>query len=106
MNGQNYLLAKSQLKYTLMKKRVYRTNFIKSEKFNQIPVSMYLNLFADGGYVQDKYYSRLNNLSNKFQYSYGVGYDYVTYYDLVFRFEYAFNRMKESGFFFRIGAAF
>jgi hypothetical protein len=106
INGQNYLLMKSQLKYTLMKKRVYRTSFINSEKFNQIPVAMYLNLFADGGYVQDKYYNRFNNLSNKFQYSYGIGYDYVTYYDLVFRFEYAFNRMKESGFFFRIGAAF
>ena len=106
LNGQNYLLMKSQLKYTLMKRRVYRTTFVKSDKFNQIPVAMYLNVFADGGYVQDKFYSRYNNLSNKFQYSYGVGYDYVTYYDLVFRFEFAFNRMKESGFFFRIGAAF
>ena len=106
LNGQNYLLMKSQLKYTLMKRRIYRSTLVKSEKFNQIPVAMYLNVFADGGYVQDKFYSRYNNLSNKFQYSYGVGYDYVTYYDLVFRFEFAFNRMKESGFFFRIGAAF
>lgn len=106
LNGQNYFLIKSQLKYTLMKKRTYQTSLLKSEKFNQIPVAMYLNLFADGGYVQDKYYQQNNNLTNKFQYSYGVGYDYVTYYDLVFRFEYAFNRMRESGFFFRIGAAF
>jgi outer membrane protein assembly factor BamA len=106
MNGQNYLLMKSQFKYTLMKRRVYRTSFINSDKFNQIPVAMYINLFADGGYVQDRFYSQFNNLSNKFQYSYGIGFDYVTYYDLVFRFEYAFNRMKESGFFFRIGAAF
>lgn len=106
LNGQNYLLLKSQFKYTLMKTRVYKTSLIKTKKFNQIPIAMYINLFADGGYVQDKYYNRFNNLSNKFQYSYGIGYDYVTYYDLVFRFEYAINRLKESGFFFRVGAAF
>lgn len=43
LNGQNYLLMKSQLKYTLMKRRIYRTSFVRSEKFNQIPVAMYLN---------------------------------------------------------------
>ncbi|MFM7016940.1 MAG: hypothetical protein ACKOX3_11505 [Bacteroidota bacterium] len=106
LNGQNYLLLKSQFKYTLMKKHVYKTAFIKSDKFNQIPIAMYLNVFGDAGYVQDKYYFKNNHLSNTLQYSYGIGYDYVTYYDLVFRFEFAFNKLKESGFFFRVGASF
>ena len=106
LNGQNYFLLKSQLKYTLMKKRIYKTSVLKSEKFNEIPIAMYINFFADAGYVQDKYYYQNNYLSNQFQYAYGIGYDYVTYYDLVFRFEYAFNKLHESGLFFRVGAAF
>lgn len=106
LNGQNYFLLKSQFKYTLMKKRIYKTSVLKSEKFNEIPIAMYFNFFADAGYVQDKYYNKYNNLSNQFQYAYGIGYDYVTYYDLVFRFEYTFNKLHESGLFFRVGAAF
>ena len=89
-----------------MKKRIYKTSVLKSEKFNEIPIAMYINFFADAGYVQDKYYNQNNYLSNQFQYAYGIGYDYVTYYDLVFRFEYAFNKLHESGLFFRVGTAF
>ena len=106
INGQNFFLIKSQFKYTLMKNRVYKMGLIKTEKFNKIPIAMYLNAFGDGGYVSDRFYNATNTLTNSFQYSYGVGFDYVTYYDLVFRVEYAINRLNERGFFFRVGAAF
>ena len=106
INGQNFALLKSNVKYTLLPTKVYRLPYIKSEKFRQVPVAVYLNCFFDAGYVQDKYYAERNPLANTFQYSYGAGIDYVTYYDLVFRFEYGWNRLNESGFFFRVGAAF
>jgi hypothetical protein len=88
-----------------MKTKVYNLPYMQTVKFRKMPVSMYLNAFYDGGYVSDNRFASQNPLVNSWQYGYGLGYDYVTYYDLVFRFEYAWNKMGEHGFFFHIGTA-
>lgn len=106
MNGQNYTLLRSNFKYILMPQKTYLVPFLNSDKFRKIPVSMFLKVFVDAGYVSDHVFGAINPLSNEWQYSYGVGYDYVTYYDLVFRFEYAINKLNEHGLFFHIGTAF
>ncbi len=105
MNGQDFFLGRSNLRYTLMKTKVYNLPYMQTVKFRKMPVSMYLNAFYDGGYVSDNRFASRNPLVNSWQYGYGFGYDYVTYYDLVFRFEYAWNKMGEHGFFFHIGTA-
>ena len=43
---------------------------------------------------------------NNWQFSAGVGFDFVTYYDLVFRIDYAINRYKEHGFFIHVETPF
>ncbi len=105
LNGQDWLLARSTLRYTLFRQHVYELPVFNTDKFRRIPVAFYLNAFADAGYVEDATFGYKNPLSNQWQYSYGIGLDYVTYYDLVFRFEYAWNRMGEKGLYFHIGAA-
>ena len=105
MNGQDYFLSRSNLRFTLMKTHVYEMPLMQNEKFKKMPVAMYLNGFYDGGYVSDNRFAAQNPLVNSWQYGYGIGFDYVTYYDLVFRFEFARNKMGEQGFFFHIGAA-
>jgi hypothetical protein len=42
---------------------------------------------------------KMNNMSNSFLYGTGVGLDFVTYYDKVFRFEYSVNAKGEGGIF-------
>lgn len=106
MNGQNYYLLRSNLKYSLMPTKVYQLPVIGSDKFKKIPVSFHLNGFFDAGYSRDNYYAADDPLSNSLQYAYGIGLDFVTYYDLVFRLEYGNNRINEPGLFFHIGAAF
>ena len=49
---------------------------------------------------------RYNSLVNSFLYTGGFGIDVVTFYDLVFRFEYSFNQLGQSGLFFHIGSDF
>jgi outer membrane protein assembly factor BamA len=105
LNGQDWMLCRSNLRYSLLKTRVYELPMFNTDKFRKIPVAFYLNAFADAGYVTDHAFGYKNPLSNQWQYSYGFGLDYVTYYDLVFRFEYAWNKMHETGFFFHIGTA-
>ncbi len=106
INGQNFYLLKSNLKYTLLPVKVYQVPGFQSEKFKKMPVSFHLNAFFDAGYSKDNYYADANPLSNSVQYAYGIGLDFVTYYDLVFRLEYGNNKINEPGLFFHIGAAF
>ena len=99
MDGQNYFLFKSNLKFTLLPQKEVRMPFIPLSKFATIPYAFYLNLYSDFGYVKDDLYFEGNALNNSLQYSYGCGIDFVTYYDLVFRFEYSINKLGETGFF-------
>ncbi|MFM8759917.1 MAG: hypothetical protein ACKODS_10305, partial [Methylophilaceae bacterium] len=106
MNGQQFALFRSNLKYTLLKQRVYEFPYIRSEKFKKFPVALYLNGFFDTGYVKDQVFGSTNPLSNSIQYGYGLSLDLVTYYDIVIRMEYAANRIGDQGFYLRIGSIF
>jgi hypothetical protein len=99
VDGQHFGLLKNNLKFELVPMRVQEFKFIPLEKFNKLYYAFYLNLFFDVGYVYD-YRNYVNNpLSNDFLPGYGIGLDFVTYYDFVFRLEYSFNKRGESGFF-------
>ncbi len=106
LNGQDFGLIRTNFKYTLIPTRVYQFPFLRTEKFRRFPLSMYLNSFFDAGYVSDKQFGSTNKLSNAWQYGYGLSLDVVTYYDVVLRFEYAINRIGDSGLYFRMGAPF
>ena len=97
IDGQDYILGKSNIKFAVIPKKVVKFDWISSEKFNTVPISVYLNLFADAAYVNNKQiYSNTNKLPNRFLYGGGLGLDFVTYYDAVFRIEWAVNAMNES----------
>ena len=99
IDGHNYALLKTNLKFGLIPKKDLHLGFLPMNKFSTIPYAFYLNVYADGGYAKDDAFKRNNSLNNSFQFGYGAGIDFVTYYDLVFRFEYSFNKLGESGFF-------
>ncbi len=100
IDGQNMGLLKTNLKYALLPRRVSNISFIKTEKFSKIYYAFYLNLFMDMGYVENRYpvAGAGNTLQNELLIGYGAGLDFVTYYDIVFRFEYSINRMNEGNF--------
>lgn len=99
INGEHYGLFKTQLRYALVKNKVYRAKILSSDKFRKIPLSIYPGVFFDAGYVDDEQLKRTNLLTNKLLFGSGAAIDFSTYYDLVFRIEYSFNREKEHGLF-------
>ncbi len=99
VDGQNFGLLKTNLKYELLSKKVTTLNFIKTQKFNKVYYSFYLNLFTDLAFVEDNQFFKNNSLSNELLVGYGVGLDFVTYYDVVIRLEFSINRIGEKGFF-------
>lgn len=104
IDGQSYGTAKLGLKYEILKPRVQSINIPSLNKFNTFHYAFYAGIFGDAGYVDDHQYSLANPLSNSLMVGYGAGIDYVTYYDIVIRFEYSFNKMLEHGFFVHFNA--
>jgi len=104
VDGQHYLLLKDNLKFAIIPERVIRLDFIRTRKFNTIPLALYLNLFCDLGYVLnnntllDETRGQANNtLENKLLVGYGAGLDFVTYYDFVVRMEVSLNQLGKPG---------
>lgn len=102
VDGYNFLLFKSSVKYELLPFRIIRLNFLPLRQFNKIHVSSYLNLFFDAGYVHDYYTDYQiygNTLVGKPLFSGGIGIDIVTYYDKMLRIDLASNSIGDLGIF-------
>jgi len=106
INGSDYFLTKYFLKFELIPPTQKTIPFLKMEQFNKIFYAIYINLFADAGYVYNKDTDPSNFMANEWQFSIGVGFDLVTYYDQVFRIEYAINKYREGGIFLNIETPF
>jgi outer membrane protein assembly factor BamA len=75
--------------------------FLPNTAHDHIPFRIYVKTYVDLGYVYNQY-NNLNSLQNTMLYTYGAGFDIVTFYDLVLRFEYSINQLGEKGLFFHI----
>jgi hypothetical protein len=83
-------------------KQVYKYEFntgLSSKKYASIPFRFYLKAYADAGIVYNKQNIATNFLNNKMMYTGGIGLDVISIYDIVIRFEYSFNHIRESGLF-------
>ncbi len=119
INATGFALLNTDLKFQILKPGILSFNIKKVskhkkinagfKKFNKIPYAVYLNMFFDTGYADDispTYSKDKNILVNSFLYSYGAGINIVTYYDVVLRFEYAVNNLKEGNFLLNFSAPF
>lgn len=106
IDGSDYVISKYNLKYQLIKPRIQNIPFIPMEQFNKVHYAVYINAFADAGFVNNDFPNPTNTMVNTWQFSTGVGIDFVTYYDQVFRIDFAVNRYREHGFFFHIETPF
>ncbi|MCC6251194.1 MAG: hypothetical protein IT238_01885 [Bacteroidia bacterium] len=104
IDGSSYALFKTNLKYEILKPTIIDFNYFNDDKFDKLFFAFYLNAFFDAGITKDKLYFLENKLNNQWQYGYGLGFDMVTYYDMVFRVECARNKMNETGIFFHFYA--
>ncbi|OFY96754.1 MAG: hypothetical protein A3K10_12105 [Bacteroidetes bacterium RIFCSPLOWO2_12_FULL_31_6] len=103
VNGEHYGLFKTQLRYGLVENKIFKMNWLPFSKFNKVPLSIYLGTYFDGGYVSENKTTPIaigtNFLNEKWLFGGGASIDLVSYYDIVFRFEYSFNNLNEQGLF-------
>jgi len=104
IDGQNYFLAKANLRYQLIKPNVFHAPINAFKKFRSFSYALYVGPFIDAGYVQDNYFAKLNPLSNQLLIGGGFGIDVVTYYDYVFRMEFSVNKLNQPGIYLHFNA--
>jgi len=103
LTGDQMYYFRSNAKYELVKPSVKKVKPGQEDnKFKALQYAFYLNVFGDCGYVTNKFTTD-DPYSNKMLFSWGVGLDFVSYYDLVLRFEYAFTSIGTNGFFIAFG---
>jgi len=109
IDGSNYFIANSLLKFSILPTQVKCLKFIPIKKFQKVHFAIYSNIFFDAGFVYDnsKDVSAIsNNLTNELLLGTGIGLDLVTYYDQVFRIEYSINKFGQHGLFIHFSAPF
>ena len=105
IDGDHFWTIKTNIRYALVPERVLTINRIKSKQFNTIPYAFYLGLFVDAGQAWNGSSDATNQLPGRVLSGAGVGLDFATYYDKVFRAEFSVNREGETGFFLHFMAA-
>jgi outer membrane protein assembly factor BamA len=106
IEGVGYALNKTTFKKKIFS-RTYEWGIMPIPQFRHIPLSIYLKMYTDVGYVKAyPNYSISDRLTNKLLTSAGGGIDIVASYDTVIRFEYTFNGEGENGFFFHVRKEF
>lgn len=96
INGSHYFLIKQNLKFPLVPSRDIYLSFMPHEKFRPAWFAIYLNLFADAGYVSGRSVKG-NDMVNRWLGGAGIGLDIVTYYDKVIRIEATINDFERKG---------
>ncbi|MDX2305391.1 MAG: hypothetical protein NW226_21450 [Microscillaceae bacterium] len=105
VDGQGFFTNKNTLRYQLFKTQK-TLGFVPLAQFRKIPLAAYITAYFDTGYVRDRYFTEGNQrLSNKFLYGGGLGFDLVTFYDLVLKLNYSINREGETGFYLNFKSA-
>lgn len=108
IDGTNYFLVRSNIKYNLLKPQIKYLKITGTEKFDKIHYTAYFNIFADMGAVYSSVHNEApssittnttQSLNNKLLRGIGIGLDLVTYYDKVLRIEYSVNHFGQGGFF-------
>lgn len=103
IDGVGGVLLRNTLRRELVHFRV--PTGLKNTSHDYVPFRIYANIFADIGYDYNKTI-RDNSLVNRLLCTAGPGVDVVTFYDFVFRLNYAFNQLGQSGFYFHIKSDF
>lgn len=106
IDGKDFLVSKLILKFELVKPSTFTVPFLNIKQFSKVHYAVYLNLLGDVGYVNNPNPYPTNFMVNEWQYSTGIGLDFVTYYDKVFGIEFAVNRYGTTGFFFHVTTPF
>ncbi len=107
IEGQSFIMNQNTIRKRIFNREFDFSRVIPIDQFNVIPLSIYLKGYIDQGYVSNTIpYEQSDRLSNRYLMGYGLGIDFVTFYDSVFRVEYSWKRDGTNGPYYSFRTAF
>jgi outer membrane protein assembly factor BamA len=101
VDGRHYGVLRQSLSLRLFDAGRVNLPVLQDPRLDRVPLVLYLNTFADAGFVAERSVPVGNHLPNELLASAGLGLHLVTYYDRVFTLEYTRTLHGYHGFFFR-----
>lgn len=96
-DGESSAVFKTNLKYALLLNKKYNFGFIPVETYKEANNTLFLLAFYDGGYVANSNPLSSNTFTNRYLNGFGVGVEWVVWYDRMIRFEWSQNHTGENG---------
>jgi hypothetical protein len=108
MQGLEYYVTDGVLSgvlRTTISRELFKVNvptlITKNEKYKKIPFRILFKLYGNIGGCYLPYVSN-SFLNNRLLYTWGAGFDVISYYDFTARIDYSFNQLGENGLFLRV----
>jgi len=101
-DGLDYALLKTAIRFNLIDRSFKFGKWMPLKPFKVFPLKVYLAFNNDTGYANDPWYAATNPGSNRWLYGYGIGLNFVAYYDKTARLEYSWNDLGQGGFYLNI----
>jgi outer membrane protein assembly factor BamA len=96
IESQQHFISRNTLRMKVLDRTITFWEKLPNQ-FNKAPVAIYPKVFFDFGYAQNTITQESNQLPNRWLWSTGAGIDIVTYYNMVFRCEYALTSIGIRG---------
>jgi Surface antigen variable number repeat len=108
MQGLEYYVADGVMAgilRTTLSRQLFKINIptlvTRNEKYKKIPFRVLFKLYGNLGGTYLPYVSN-SFLNNRLLYTWGAGFDIISYYDFTARIDYSFNQLGENGLFLRV----
>ncbi len=97
LDGTDYFLNENQLKFRFFNRMVDFGKIMPVKGFKKLNIQLFLRANFDLAYVNEPTYINSNNLNNKWIIGYGPAIDVLLFHNFLFKFEYSYNQLGESG---------
>ncbi len=102
IDGVAGVVGRATLQHQLLK---FNYKVAAGKQSLNVPFTFFGKLYTDVGYAYDKNAGN-SLLNNQLIHSWGFGIDMITFYDLIFKFDYSFNQLGQSGLFIHVRTDF
>lgn len=97
MDGSDYGIASSALRYQFWKKIVNFGKYMPVKAFKLLPIAANIRCVYNTGFAYEPTYKATNDLNNKWLNGYGVALDILMLNNYLFAIEYNFNQIGDRG---------
>jgi outer membrane protein assembly factor BamA len=97
IDGLDYGLFKTDVRWNFVDREINWGRLMPLQALQQMSLKIYLDVFADVGYANNPFYADGNPLANTMLYGYGVGLDFLVYFNKLVQVQVSRNRLGELG---------